>query len=463
MAQYKTPNVYVKELSTLPASVAEVATAIPAFIGYTELVTDKDDENKSLIGKPIRITSLSEYEESFGGPYAEAITVKQNPVSEEFYIPETEETALAQFFLYQAVQHFFANGGGACYIVSTGDYSGEVVDTDFDLAVLEKVDEVTLFVMPETVHLSEELHYGLHKTALTQASKLMDRFAVTDVKQLSVLDGNIADDSASMRDNLAGELNELKYGATYYPYVRTTIARHYTDDTVTIEYADERVGGDPQTLADLYEESTAQYNEIVALLRQNYLILPPSAAVAGCMAKTDTSRGVWKAPANVALSQVLEPMVSIDNSQQENLNVDVTAGKSVNAIRTFVGKGTLIWGARTLAGNDLEWRYVSVRRFFNMVEESLQKSTAFAVFEPNTAITWLKLKTMTENYLRTLWQQGALMGSSEDQAFFVQVGLGESMTEQDILEGIMRINIGLAATRPAEFIELTFQHKSLES
>ncbi|MEI8634195.1 phage tail sheath subtilisin-like domain-containing protein [Vibrio sp. PP-XX7] len=208
--------------------------------------------------------------------------------------------------------------------------------------------------------------------------------------------------------------------------------------------------------------STAKYNTVKSLLRSNYLVLPPSASVVGGIAKTDAARGVWKSPANVALMQVLEPTVSIDNSQQESLNVDEVAGKSINAIRAFVGKGNLIWGARTLAGNDLEWRYISVRRLFNMVEESLEKATAFAVFEPNVPFTWLKLKTMTENYLRNLWQQGALMGASEGEAFFVHVGLGESMTPQDILEGLMKIKIGLAASRPAEFIELTFQHKALE-
>ncbi|CAM3839102.1 hypothetical protein VIAE108258_16930 [Vibrio aerogenes] len=385
---------------------------------------------------------------------------------------------------------------------------------------------------------------------------MQDRFAIIDVLQQDLSDGDARSDALLMRNKVVGD---LKYGATYYPYVRSSIARSYDEDLVTVSlkgldtyvlhegyntvmmygktcvkvsddivtdssgYAldanGERIqdtngvtdqapygiftdaGGTKYLTLDGYETqagfneiqdgsapvalktentdieatlselndpdylyaSTAKYNAVKSVLRQYYEVLPPSAAVTGCIAKTDNSRGVWKAPANVALTQVLEPLVTIDNSLQESLNVDEVAGKSINAIRTFVGKGTLIWGARTLAGNDLEWRYISVRRLFNMVEESLQKATAFAVFEPNTAITWLKLKTMTENYLRNLWEQGALMGTSESQAFFVQVGLGESMTEQDILEGLMKIKIGLAATRPAEFIELTFQHKSLDS
>ncbi|WP_428241085.1 phage tail sheath C-terminal domain-containing protein, partial [Gynuella sp.] len=130
--------------------------------------------------------------------------------------------------------------------------------------------------------------------------------------------------------------------------------------------------------------------------------------------------------------------------------------------RSFVGKGTLVWGARTLDGNSNEWRYVPVRRLFNMVEESVKKASYFAVFEPNTPFTWLKIKTTIESYLENLWKQGAFFGTTPDQAFFVNIGLGLTMTEDDINNGIMNIEIGLAAVRPAEFIVLTFSHKSIE-
>jgi phage tail sheath protein FI len=102
---------------------------------------------------------------------------------------------------------------------------------------------------------------------------------------------------------------------------------------------------------------------------------------------------------------------------------------------------------------------VSVRRLFNMIEESTQKATAFAVFEPNDATTWLKVKAMIESYLYGLWQQGALAGPTPDAAYFVNVGLGKSMTPQDVLEGRMIVEIGIAAVRPAEFIILRFTHK----
>ena len=149
----------------------------------------------------------------------------------------------------------------------------------------------------------------------------------------------------------------------------------------------------------------------------------------------------------------------INDQKQENLNVDATSGKSVNVLRAFAGKGTLIWGSRTLAGNDNEWRYVPVRRFYNMVEESIKKSTSWAVFEPNDANTWVKVRGMIENYLTQKWREGALAGATTKEAFFVRCGLGTTMNSQDILEGRMIVEIGMAVVRPAEFIILKFSHK----
>jgi phage tail sheath protein FI len=205
------------------------------------------------------------------------------------------------------------------------------------------------------------------------------------------------------------------------------------------------------------------YNQIKIEADKIPVMLPPSPAVAGLYAQVDRDSGVWKAPANVSLSDVIGPVLKITNDIQDDLNVDVIAGKSVNAIRAFTGRGTLIWGGRTLAGNDNEWRYVSVRRFFIFVEESSKKSTGVFVFEPNDANTWVKVKAMLENFLTVQWRQGALAGAKPADAFFVKVGIGETMTALDILEGRMIIEIGMAVVRPAEFIILRFSHKMQES
>ena len=214
---------------------------------------------------------------------------------------------------------------------------------------------------------------------------------------------------------------------------------------------------------DALINSFGAYKDIVTKATQTLNLLPPCGAVAGVYAAVDRDRGVWKAPANVSLNSVISPAVKISHDQQAEYNVDVNAGKSINIIRTFTGKGTLIWGARTLAGNDNEWRYVSVRRFFNFVEESVKKATEQFVFEPNDANTWVKVQAMIENFLTTLWRQGALQGIKPEHAFYVSVGLGKTMTALDLLEGRMIIEIGMAAVRPAEFIILKFSHKMVES
>ena len=205
----------------------------------------------------------------------------------------------------------------------------------------------------------------------------------------------------------------------------------------------------------------AQHPVFAAITQQvirTMVLLPPSGAVAGVYAAVDRTRGVWKAPANVSLADVSGVAVKINDRMQEDLNVTST-GKSVNAIRVFTGKGTLVWGARTLAGNDNEWRYVPVRRFFNMAEESIKKATEPFVFEPNDRGTWVRVRAMIENFLTVQWRQGALAGAVTQQAFFVKVGLGETMTAQDILEGRMIVEVGMAVVRPAEFIVLRFAHK----
>ena len=198
------------------------------------------------------------------------------------------------------------------------------------------------------------------------------------------------------------------------------------------------------------------FHQIKAALNAYTVPLYPSGMVAGVMAMIDNNRGVWKAPANESIRTVDKPLVTISDEEQDYLNVDPTGGKSINAIRKFDGKGTLVWGARTLAGNDNEWRYVPIRRLFIMVEESIKKGTEFVVFEPNDANTWIRVKAICENFLNQLWRQGALAGAKPEHAYFVNIGLG--VTSLDILEGRLIIEIGLAAVRPAEFIILKFSH-----
>lgn len=246
--------------------------------------------------------------------------------------------------------------------------------------------------------------------------------------------------------------------------ITTLTGQKTTDELFALDAAIVLAGGATNpTIADLKTIDNALYNQVKSQISLIPITLPPSSAMAGIYARVDSTRGVWKAPANVGVSYVVKPTVQISNEEQGTLNIHPTTGKSINAIRTFAGQGTLVWGARTLAGNDNEWRYVSVRRFFNMVEESVKKASNQFVFEPNDRNTWVRVKAMIDNFLTNQWKAGALAGPTPDKAFYVSVGLGETMTAQDVLEGYMNIEIGMAAVRPAEFIILKFSHKMQEA
>ena len=273
---------------------------------------------------------------------------------------------------------------------------------------------------------------------------------------------------------LQGSSLVLHVVVAYHPYVKTIYT--YQFDEADIDITHDVTDETPATVAGTFDGATLDllatssdpafdlivYNQLKLELDKQTVTLAPSSAVAGIYAKVDSNRGVWKAPANESLSSVLEPTVKITHEMQEGLNID-TSGKSINAIRSFTGKGILVWGSRTLAGNDNEWRYVPVRRFFNMAEESIKKATEQFVFEPNDANTWVKVRAMIENFLTLQWRAGALAGAKAEQAFFVRVGLGETMTADDILNGRMNVEIGMAVVRPAEFIILKFSHKMQEA
>jgi uncharacterized protein len=479
---YKTPDVYIDEISVFPPSVAEVETAIPAFIGYTEkaMRTVAND----LILKPTKIYSLKEYEDLFGYAREETITLTISGTVDAGFTATAfqvggvtpSDTFLLEYLLYYAVKMYFDNGGGQCYIVSVGTYTatevtlegtdnvpaGPLFGLSDGLKVVAMEDEPTLIVIPEAATLGTFANYQtLVQAVLAQCGDLGDRFGIFDVyrgNRAQDLDSDVIISGTTLTNVQAARqafgTSNLKYGAAYYPFVRTALNYHTTDASVTVTHP-----GGSGTLAALQTTDTAVYNFARAALANYYVVMPPSGAVAGVYAYTDSTRGVWKAPANVSLADVLEPVVRLDNAHQDPLNVDVTGGKSINAIRAFAGKGTLVWGARTLAGNDNEWRYINVRRFFNMVEESVKKSTYWAVFEPNEANTWVKVRGMIENYLTQKWREGALAGATPKEAFFVRCGMGTTMSSVDILEGRMNVEIGMAVVRPAEFIILKFSHK----
>ncbi len=477
MATYKTPGVYVEEISIFPPSVAQVETAIPAFIGYTERGP----------ATPEKIKSMVDYEVLFGG------SAKELPgfsVAADGSVSGTINTSPVHQ-MYYAMKMYFGNGGGPCYIISVGNYNSpsSIVAADIDpaaltgaLTLLKKEDEPTLIVFPDAGAIADGTAYhNLYVSAMQQCADLGDRFAICDVLPVEHLTDPAGESAQAFRTAIG--TSNLMYGAAYYPRLRTSLSHDVPEEEIAVSAVDlatVTVLRHPESLLSSLENPLRSAKEAESLFhanggakRESYyairklitdatLTMPPSSAMAGVYAAVDSSRGVWKAPANVSLNYVKKPTVHLENSEQDGLNVDGT-GKSINAIRYFTGQGTMVWGARTLDGNSNEWRYISVRRFFNMVEESVKKASERFVFEPNDANTWIKIKAMIENFLTLQWREGALMGAKAEQAFFVKVGLGETMTADDVLNGRLIVEIGMAVVRPAEFIILRFSHKMMES
>ena len=174
-------------------------------------------------------------------------------------------------------------------------------------------------------------------------------------------------------------------------------------------------------------------------------LCPPGGHIAGIYARSDTERGVHKAPANEKVNGALSLQIQITKEQQDILNP-----KGVNIIRSFPGRGPIVWGARTTS-IDPNWKYVNVRRLFLYVEKSIEQSTQWVVFEPNNERLWSRIKATISNFLTDVWKSGALMGTSTDQAFFVKCDR-TTMTQNDIDNGRLIVVIGIAPVKPAEFV-----------
>jgi len=446
-APYKTPGVYVEEVSNLPRSIAQVETAVPAFIGYTEKTEVKNGQN--LTTK--RINSLFEYELYFGySPKENGLRINATNPDD----PTVDFHSPSKYLMHYAMQSFFANGGGSCFVVSCGLYSnGVIIYQDLEKALLETsaIGEITLLVIPEAVNLDNpQKHADLLNRSLLECSKLKDRFSICDVYTHG---GNYSDDISEFRNKVSGA-DRLRFGAAYYPFLEMSVNKSFDPAEITVT-----TSSGETTLASIQSENPYLYQNIKSKIQRLPILMPPSPVVAGQYASVDMTRGVWKAPANVSLNQVIKPSVSINDSQQESMNIDPVSGKSINAIRSFSGRGVLVWGARTLDGNSNEWRYVSVVRLFMMVEESIKKGLEQVVFEPNDNNTWVTVKSMVENYLTMLWREGGIMGATPNDAYFVKVGLGSTMTSSDILDGRMIVEIGMAVVKPAEFIVFSVLQK----
>ena len=541
MGSMKTPGVYIIEKNAFPNSVVEAPTAIPAFIGYTERAVNGNDD---LTNVPWKISSMTEYIQYFGGgpDLKFEVDIKDGSLCIE---------GKNSYTLYYNMMLFFANGGGACYIVSVGSYK-DALKKDSMITGLGKLtleQEITLVAIPEAVNLSSSEEFkDIQQQMLSHCGNTMkNRFALLDIYPKANEKTKIEDQVNFFCDNIGSSF--LSYGAAYFPWLNTSIVGErdlkgdmftWTDNayihrtqldagfaeiveslfveefeikenvvknghTFKLEevvegdiYADSdtektNVIGRIESIKDIKEAGNEKvikknvkvvwlfpnnvdkqalhqalynvssvYKQAIKGVLKNLNLFPPSAAMAGIYTMVDNSRGVWKAPANVTLNYVGSTVEDIDDEQQAELNVPIH-GKAVNVIRLFRGEGIKVWGARTLDGNSLDWRYVNVRRTLLFLEESIKNAARAYVFEPNDAGTWINMKCMIDSFLRSVWKRGGLAGATPEDAFEVHIGLGDTMTAEDILDGIMRITVLVAVTHPAEFIEITFQQQAQKS
>ena len=483
MANYRSPGVYVEEISLLPPSIAEVESAVPAFVGYTEKAKLRNDDD--LLSVPTRIGSWSDFIQYYGGPDIEnaaniSITVNElrtGTTTTGFTVKVVPTTgSMSKHIFYHAIKHFFANGGGSCYIVSIGKYADTIKkDKIIDgLDLVSREDAPTMLAVPEAIYLSQADFDEVNQAMLKQAADMKDRFAILDthITTAPKVPGSVVGDSKTGIDNVPADFSIRRYGAIYYPFLETTYKYAFDFDALTVSTHTVNDGAPAaagvtdvsgKALSFIKSNASLMYSAIDAEYANYHVVLPPSAAMAGVYTRVDKERGFWKAPANVGVFNVVKAAVSVARSEQDLLNINTETGKSVNAILNVPGSGTVVMGARTLDGNDKEWKYINVRRFFNVVEESVKKSTAWVVFEPNTAPTWTKVQAMIENYLFEKWRDGALAGAKPEQAYEVRVGLGKTMNAQDILDGRLIVEIAMAVSRPAEFIILRFEHKLQQS
>jgi len=518
-----TPGVYTQEINAFPNSVVAVATSVPAFVGYTPRA---DYKGKSLLGKPCKISSLGDFLTYFGAMLPSSPGAPPQPAPPNgqydpvYYLSPSAglgdltiggkpydllPDAGTIFYLYNSIRLFYANGGGDAYVVSVGSYGkpvgksiaagADLVNPNVKLADLQQAlialadeDEPTMLVIPDANLLKAAENASLMQSMImfcgsTKASMV----AVLDVQGGFEPDPMTWNDSiTSFRTNVG--INFLNYAAAYFPFLRTTITAsgdldftnaggaaalakilpEYTTSPACKSIIDSILkppASAPSTsqINAALVQASSSYAQIAQAVLDQVNILPPSAAMAGVINMVDHTAGVWTAPANVSLTAVTDTTFKITDAKQAGLNVDAATGKSINCIRMFIGQGVLVWGTRTLDGNSQDWCYLNVRRTLIMIEQSIKLAARAYVFEANDANTWSTVSSALINFLTGLWRQGALAGATPTDAFNVAVGLGTTMTAQDILDGRMNINVSVAITHPAEFIVISYVQQMQKS
>jgi len=397
---YLTPGIYVEEVPAGSRPIEALGTSVAAFLGVAP-------KSNARVHEAVAVDSFEEFKRIY-------------VLDDEGEIPPGVETT----DLAQAVAGFFANLGGRCYVVNLGA-GGNLAGTGSarrqGIRLLEDRDEVAIVAAPGYTSAVD------YEIVLSHCELMRDRVAVLD-SPLTVEDSDLlkeaatasvakaADDAPAAKPARAGmraAQSDGGFGAYYYPWVTVPNAVHPARGLVNA---------------------------------------PPSGHVSGVYARTDRLRGVHKAPANEVVMGAVNVAYQVTNIEQGGLNQ-----RSVNVIRMFSGERPRIWGARTLADASSEWRYVNVRRTFCMIEESIARGTRWVVFEPNDQLLWRRIRANVSAFLRRLWRDGALVGRTEEEAFFVKCD--EETNPPEVIDaGQVIAVIGVAVVKPAEFVIFRIGH-----
>lgn len=361
MPTYQTPGIYIEEIPAGSKPIESVGTSTSGFVGCAPKVD-------AHLHEAFAVNSWSQF-------------VK------EFVADDSKSTPLSQ-----GVFGFFQNGGSRCYIVNIGNATSLLGDGKRrqGLALLEEIDEVAIVAAPGFVDT------GSYNALLDHCENMQDRFAILDAPE------NVTN------------IDQLKKVAT----AGVTRPRRTTEGEETPA---ETGGGDSAGVRPRNSDrgfGAFYFPWIVVndpFSPKENVAVPPSGHLAGIYARIDGTRGVHKAPANETVRGALDLTYRITHGEQGELNI-----LGVNCLRFFPTQGIRVWGARTLADSASEWRYLNVRRLFNMIEESIGRGTRWVVFEPNDMTLWKSIKRDISAFLTLQWRQGALLGATPEEAFFVQ-------------------------------------------
>jgi phage tail sheath protein FI len=395
MPTYTWPGVYVEEVPSAVKPIAGVGTSTAAFIGVSANITRPWDSAKKT-GMPANAT---------GGAYPQAAVGTPKPVNSwTEFTQNFGDIQDANRYLAHAVFGFFNNGGTRCWVTRIGAPGDEL---DQALQDLESIDEVAIVAAPLPPDVAAEALNAAQAALIAHCEKMEDRVAILDSGR------DITNDNLVITTDATGiwrpAANPKGYGAFYFPWI-------------------------------LVADPLGQPGDRTAV--------PPSGHLAGIYARSDSERGVHKAPANEVILGALDVRYPVSKILQGTLNP-----LGVNCIRSFTGT-IKVYGARTLASDpagDPEWTYVSVRRLVNFLRESIEAGTQWVVFEPNAADLWSKIRRNVSAFLNSEWAAGALVGATPEQAFYVVCD--ETTNPADVRAlGQVVTEIGVALVRPAEFV-----------